>query len=269
MTHDYEGTAKRTFQAAVVHLLETEYAMLGSRRILELLAKDVQALTEQFFPASEHLSSGWMVFTGTKASGRKAHPGKSAADYDLVTLAWPVLLPEDIERLARMPHGRAGAQARSALLRDRLVRLVEYGWRHPAGPVLLTTADLAAMLRLSPVQVSQLLSEARSSTGKPLLTKGYYFDQGMRPTHKGDVIALYEAGVDETAIAHQTGHAQASVGHYIRDYERVKLLLTHRTPLERIAYLIGMQPNVVKAHADLVRQYHPQLAPEELVPPQP
>ena len=40
-------------------------------------------------------------------------------------------------------------------------------------------------------------------------------------------------------------------------------------PLERIAYLIGMQPNVVKAHADLVCQYHPQLAPEELANPQP
>lgn len=266
---EYVGTAQRTFKAAVIHLLETEYGLLGSRRVLDLLAGDLQALAEQFYPAPDHVPSGWLVFTGTKADGRKAYPGQSAADYELVTLAWPVLLAEDLERLATLPRGREGAQARSALLQQRLVRLVEYGWQHPAGPVLLTQADLAAMLNLMPTRVSELLAEARRTTGKPLLTKGYYFDQGMRPTHKDEIIALYEAGLDEADIARQTGHAQVSVGRYIRDYERVKLLLTHQTPVERIPQLIGMQPNVAKAYVGLVYQYHPELRPEDMSPPQP
>ena len=263
MSQDYVGTSKRTFKAAVVHLLETNYGMLGSRRILNLLADDLQALVDQFYPAPEHISSGWMVFTGTKAKGPKAHPGQSAGDYELVTLAWPVLLPEDVQGLASLPKGQAGARAKSALLLRRLVRIIEYGWQHPTGPVLLTRADLAAMLNLSTGRVGELLAEARRTTAKPLLTKGYYFDQGMRPTHKDQVIALYEAGLDETAIARQTGHAQTSVGRYIRDYERVKLLLTHQTPVERIPQLIGMQPNVVRAHAALVHQHHPGLFPED------
>lgn len=266
---NYVGTAQRTFKAAVVHLLETEYGLLGSRRVLDLLARDLQALAEQFYPAPDHIPSGWMVFTGTKASGRKAHPGKSAADYQLVTLAWPILLAEDLEQLATLPKGPEGAQARSALLQQRLVRIVEYGWQHPTGPVLLTLADLAAMLSLSPVRVSELLGEARRTTGKPLLTKGYYFDQGMRPTHKDEIIALYEAGLDETNIARQTGHAQVSVGQYIRDYERVKLLLTHHTLVQRIPQLIGMQPNVARAYVELAYQYHPDLKPGEVSPPQP
>ena len=66
----------------------------------------------------------------------------------------------------------------------------------------LTLADLAAMLNLSTVQVSLLLKEARKTTGKPLLTKGYYFDQGVRPTHKDQIIALYESGADEADIAY-------------------------------------------------------------------
>jgi len=266
MTQEYVGTTKRTFQAAVVHLLETHYQVLGSRRILDLLADDLQELAEQFYPAPEHLSSGWMVFTGTKASGCKAHLGKSAADYELVTLAWPVLLPQDVQRLASLPRGQDKPQARSAWLQERLVRIIEYGWQHPAGPVLLSQADLAAMLNLSTVRVSELLAEARRSTGKPLMTKGYYFDQGMRPTHKNEVIALYEAGVDEPSIARQTDHAQTSVGRYIRDYERVKLLVAHQTPVERIPQLAGMQPNVVRAHLELVHQYHPELVPGELSP---
>ena len=99
-------------------------------------------------------------------------------------------------------------------------------------------------------------------------TKGYYFDQGMRPTHKNEVIALYEAGLDEVQIAHQLAHAQESVGQYIRDYERVKLLLSHETPVEHIPNLIGMQPNVTRAHVALVHQYHRDLGTEEMSLPQ-
>jgi hypothetical protein len=257
----YVGTAQRTFSQAIVRLLETSYRLLGSRRVLELLAQDVKVLAEQFYPVPEHLRSGWMVFTGVRASGPKARPGQSAADHELVTLAWPVLIKEDLDALARMPTGQAGKEARRALLQDRLMRIVEHGQQHPDGPVLLTLADLGAMLNLTTVQVSQLLKAARKATAKPLLTKGYYFDQGLRPSHKDQIIALYEAGVDEADIARQTQHEPSSVGRYIRDYERVKLLLTNQTTIANIIYLTGMQPNVVKAYVGMVYQYHPDLAP--------
>ena len=264
----YVGATKRTFQHAVRHLLETDYGLMGSRRVLELLAEDLQRLVEQFYPVPERLTSGWMVLTGTKASGSKAYPGQSAGDHELVTLAWPVLLQEDFQRLASMPKGSAGTQARRKLLQQRLVRIVEYGWHHSEGPVLLALADLSGMTGLRTNQVSQLLAEARRTTGKPLLTKGYYFDQGRRPTHKAEIIALYEAGSDEADIARHSGHAQSSVGKYIRDYERVKLLWTYGTPVEHIGPLIDMQPSVVQAYAALVYQYHPELLPEKMSPAQ-
>ena len=264
----YRGTARRTFDQAVVHLLETGYKLVGSQRVLELMASDIQALVKQFYPELTHVPSGWLVFTGVKASGPKAHPGQSAADHELVTLAWPVLLAEDLQDLVALPRGKASKEKRQALLQKRLGRVVEYGWQHPQGPVLLTLADLACMFNLGRVQVSQLLKAARQATGKPLLTKGYYFDQGVRPTHKTEIIALYEAGLDEADIARQSQHQSASVGHYIRDYERVKLLIKHKSSVEQIVYLTGMRPNVVRAYAGMVYQYHPDLAPECVTPAQ-
>jgi len=260
----YVGTAQRTFQQALIHRLETDYALLGSRRVLELLADDVQRLVDEFYPVPQRLSSGWMVFAGTKAVGPKPHPGQSASQHTLVTLAWPVLLPEDLQQLATLPET---PQARREWWQRRLVRLVEYGWQHPDGPVLLTLADLAAMLGLTTGQVSPLLQEARRATGKPLPTKGYYFDQGMRPTHKGEIIALYEQGVDEAEIARRSGHASTSVGHYLRDYERVKLLLKRSIPVEQMPALLDLQPNVVRAYVDMVRKYHPNQAPETVSSP--
>ena len=260
----YVGSTKRTFQQAVLHLLETEYAVLGSRRVLDLLAQDVQRLVDEFYPAPQRLSGGWMVFTGTKANGHKPHPGQSAGDHDLVTLAWPVLLPEDLQQLATQPETQS---ARQQWFQRRLIRILEYGQSHPQGPVLLTLADLAAMLGLTTVQVSQLLAEAQRTTGKSLLTKGYYFDQGMRPTHKTEIIALYEQGVDEADIARQTGHAAPSVGQYIRDYERVRLLINRGIPQEQVSQLINIQPNVVNAYVKLIGQYHPDLATAAASPP--
>jgi len=168
---------------------------------------------EQFYPRSERLASGWMVFTGTRATGGKAHPGRSAGDYELVTLAWPVLLPEDI----RFRSQHADTQAnRPQWFQNRLVRLVEYGWQQPDGPVLLTQADLALMLGLTERKVSGWLEAARQATGKPLITKGYFFDQGSRPTHKEAVVASYESGLDEAEVARRCQHAPEAVGHYLR-----------------------------------------------------
>lgn len=266
MNRSYIGVQQRSFQSAVIHLLETDYGLVGSRRVIEMIAEDVGQLAVQFHPAQSCVQSGWLVFTGTKATGGKAHPGKSAGDYPLVTLSWPVLLPEDVQSMINLPPGQEGRRQQSELLKKRLQRLIEYGLNHPDGPVLLTTADLGLMLGRTSSQISRLVNELRQQTGQSLLTKGYYFDQGVRPTHKAEVIKLYEQGMDEADIAYHTRHAQSSVGRYIRDYERVKLLLKHAVSIEAIGPMIDMQPSVVQAYVNLIEQYHPDLLPVSKVP---
>jgi len=267
-TQAYVGTAKRTFTEAVVHLLQSQYALLGSDRILRMLAEDVQELVEQFYPTPAYLSSGWMLFTGTKAVGEKAYPGQPVSEHQLVTIPWPVCLPEDTVAMTELPPGQAGKQARRTLLQERLIRLIEHGWSHPDGPVVLTLADLSVMLGVNTVQLSLLLAETRKETGRPLLTMGYYFDQGMKPTHKGEIVGLYEQGLDEADIAHRTQHAQGSVGRYLRDYERVKLALQRQIAPEQISSLTGLQPAVANAYMRLVQEHHPDLLPCSQSPPQ-
>lgn len=267
MSSAYTGTRQRSFQHAARHLLETEYGFIQSRRVVDLLAADMESLANEFRPETATVPPGWLVFTGTKACGGKAHPGKSAGDYPLVTLAWPVLLPEDVAALEQMPPGQAGRGQQTALLKKRLQRIVTHGLTHPDGPVLLSCTDLGLMLGRTNGQISRLLGELRQETGQSLPTKGYYFDQGVRPTHKAEIVALYEQGLDEADIARQSHHAPSSVGRYLRDYERVKLLLRHAVSVDQISVMSGLQPSVVQAYVNLVRQYHPDLLPDsELAP---
>lgn len=259
MNTSYIGSGQRTFQQAVIRLLETEYGFLNSRRIMSMLAEDVEKLADTFHPEATCVSNGWLVFTGTKAVGGKARPGQSAADYQLVTLSWPVLLPEDIEATIQVPTGKERQRAQTELLKKRLQRIIEHGLEHPDGPVLLTCADLGLMLGQTDSKISYLLKQLRAETGKTLITKGYYFDQGMRPTHKAEIVALYEQGKDEADIARQSNHAQSSMGRYLRDYERVKLLVSHNMTAGQISPIAGLRPSVVNAYVKLVQKYHPNL----------
>ena len=254
--HPYLGATKRTFEQAVTRLLETGYSLLGSRRVLNMISKDIQGLVDEFYPVPERLSSGWMFFTGTKATKKKPHPGMTAGEFELVNIAWPILTTEDLKTLAKFPETKA---ARDQYNEKRLARIVNYGYHHPKGPVLLTLSDLATMLGLTTTLVCKLLKQARQNTGKPLLTKGLYFDIGMKPTHKAEVVELYEQGIDEADIARLLEHSQDSVGNYIRDYERVKLILKGNTPSEQISRLLNMQPGVVKAYVEMVNKYHPDI----------
>lgn len=266
----YVGSSKRTFATALDNLLAKDYALVGSKRVRQMMVEDILALVEQFYPPQERMRAGWVVFTGTKASGKKAYPGQEGGDHELVTISWPLLLPEDVQTLIAAPSGELGKQIRQRLLTKRLVRLVEHGRQHQQGPVLLTHADLSLLLGVDIRQIGQLLARARRETDQPLMTKGYFFDQGMRPTHKAQIIALYEKGTDEAEIAQRTHHSQRAVGHYIRDYERVKLLVERQIPLGEMAPLTGMTPAVVKAHWKLLQEHRPDLFAENgAKPPSP
>jgi hypothetical protein len=261
MNRNYVGVSQRTFQQAAIHLLETEYGLINSRRVLTMLAEEMAQLADQFHPTTSHVPPGWLVFTATRVTGRKAQPGQSAGDYPLVTLAWPVILAEDIEAIKQLPAGSEGQRRRTDLLKKRLQRLITHGLAQPDGPVVLTTADLALMLGLTTAQVSDYLIALRQETGLPLPTKGYFFDQGVRPTHKAQIIACYEQGMDEAHIARATNHAPRSVGRYLRDYERIRLLLRHHTAIAEIPLLTDLQPSVVSAYLALIEQFHPDLLP--------
>lgn len=256
-TQAYVGSLKRNFTSAFIHTMEENYGFMNSGRVLKMLAEDIQALVEQFYPKTERLEPGSILFTGTKAEGGKAFPGQDATALKSVTISWPLITTHDLEWRATKPDTKG---ERCKLTIHRIIRMIEHGQNHPDGPVLLTVADLAHLFDVSSAQISLWLKKARQQTGKPLLTKGYYFDQGMRPSHKAEIIELYEKGHDEADIARLSQHAQSSVGRYLRDYDRVKELCKMVTiPIEQFPRLLDMQPNVVNSYVELLRLYHPFL----------
>ncbi|MEW5995775.1 MAG: hypothetical protein AB1744_15465 [Candidatus Zixiibacteriota bacterium] len=67
MTHNqqirdrYESITKRDFKTALIRLLETSYKVLGSRRVLVMLADDIEQLQHEYYPPKNRLQMGDVV----------------------------------------------------------------------------------------------------------------------------------------------------------------------------------------------------------------
>lgn len=248
---------KRTFESALLHLLETDYGLLGGRRILNLLTEDVMTLVEEFYPTTERARRGMVIWTCTADEGKKAEPGKRTEEYKTVTVHLPLVTPADLQDRTdkksppQKRHARAAARDKKRLA--RLTKAAE------AQGGLLTIAELSVLLNKSYALTSQYVKAWTEESGETLPLKGYRMDQGSRPTHKGEIIRLYEQGVEPPDIARETRHSLKSVDRYLQDYERVKLLLTRGMAVEEISSTMGRGKSVVVEYIEIAREYHPEL----------
>jgi hypothetical protein len=253
----YASIEKRTFESALLHLLETEYGLLGGRRILQLLVEDVMGLMEEFYPSTEGVGSGTLIWTCTADEGKKAEPGKRTEEYKTATVRLPFVTRADLRTRTGQKTPRSKTQAvAKARDRRRMARMVKAAAEQGG---LLTIAELSVILNRSYEVTRQYVRQWEEETSELLPLKGYRMDQGSRPTHKKEIVRLYEQGLEPPDIARETGHSLKSVERYLKDHERVKLLLKRGTAVEEISGLIGRGKHVVLEYVELARQYHPDL----------
>ena len=253
---------KRTFASAVSHLLETAYRLLGGRRILALLAEAVEKLIQEFYPDTQPAASGTLVWSGTAAEGQKAQPGKRTEDYQTVTVLLPLGTAADVqaqsERRPAQDSVRATAEARQ---QAHLVRIVKAAAQQGG---LLTLVELRLILNrpYDAVRDSARAGEDTHDELRPF--KGLKLDQGSRPTHKGQITRLYEQGREPPDIARETEHSLTSVERYLKDYERVKLLLRDCRSADEISQLINRGKRVVLEYIEIAQKFHPELFAAEI-----
>jgi hypothetical protein len=253
----YASIGKRTFASALIHLLETEYRLLGGRRILALLAEDVAKLVQEFYPDTQKAPSGTLVWSCTADEGRKAQPGKRTEEYKTITVLLPLVTAADAQayHAPRPAQGtaRAAAEARN---QAHLVRIVKAAASQGG---LLTLVELSLILN-RPYEAVRDWARAWEDAHDELLPfKGLKMDQGSRPTHKGQITRLYEQGKEPPDIARETEHSLTSVDRYLKDYERVKLLLRGQHSADEISQLIDRGKRVVLEYIEIAREFHPEL----------
>jgi hypothetical protein len=257
--HDrFESIAKRDFKTALIRLLEQEYKILGSRRILVMLADDLEQLHQEYFPERNRLQFGDLVWQTTKDDGQRQSYGKKTEDYAVQTVILPLVRKEDIEkrifyRRGERNHTWQHTEERKLVQLERVVKSA----RSQGG--LLSGAEVALLLNLSLTTLGRYLRRYYERHREVLPMKGYVLDQGSNPTHKGIIIEMYEQAVSPADIVLKTGHTQEAVDRYIKGYDQVLALSRKKHDAVSISQITGRSINVVRQYLGLVNDFHPEL----------
>lgn len=253
----YESINKRNFRSALIHMLETEYKMLGSRKILEMLADDIEDLHRECYPSVDRVGFGEIVFRTTKDDGQRQSYGKKVEDYGSVTVILPLITKEDIERRIYYKKGDRNSNYEHREARDieTMVRLIK---STQAQGGLLTGAEVSVLMNRSLATIRKYLDAYREKTGDILPLKGYVLDQGSLPTHKGIIISLYEQGISPADIVLKTSHSQNAVDRYIKQYDQIRILIRKGLDEKAIKEITGRSMKTVKEYIKLYYDLNPR-----------
>lgn len=252
----YESIKKRNFRNAITNLLEREYKVLGSRKILDMLSDDIENLHRDFFPDKNKLGFGEIVFTTTKDDGQRQSYGKKIEDYATITVHLPLITQEDIERRIYFKKGDRNSNYKHREARDieTMVRLIKSA---KAQGGLLSGAELSILLNRTLGTIGKYLKAYRDKTGEILPLKGYVLDCGSLPTHKGIIISLYEQGISPAEIVLKTSHGQDAVDRYIKQYDQIKKLIKKGMDESSIKEITGRSMKVVREYIKLYKDLNP------------
>ncbi len=254
----YESIPKRSFKNALIRLLEEQFKILGSHKVLQLIADEILSLHKEFYPEVEEQSFGNIIWRTTSSDCKKPGYGKKVEDYEVKTVILPLVTEEDIEMRIKSFYGKPNRNYEKQAARDISVmaRLVKSAYAQGG---LLSGAELSVLLNRSLGTIGRYLKKYHETHNDILPTKGIILDQGSKPTHKAAIINLYEQGYPEVDIARLTDHEIESTSRYIKAYKNIKLLMEKGFNIMEMVRVSGLGRSTIIQYRDLVTLYHPGL----------
>lgn len=240
---------KRTFRGALIEMFEKDYKILGSHKVLEMIADDICQLRDEFYPRQDDRTYGSLAWVTTSSENVRPKLGQRVEDYKHRRVLLPLVHQDDVDALRR---GDKIAE------RDRIkiVRLAKEAERQGG---LLTLEELSLMLNRSLTCIVQRIREYQELAQEILPLKGNCMDIGCGTTHKKIIIELFERKVEPPEIAARVKHSLEAVDRYIKDYERIKFLARRGIDENEMALITGRGKTVIRQYMRIVKKYHPEI----------
>ncbi len=256
----YESIPKRNFRNGIIRLLEEQYKLIGSHKVLQMIADDIVALHQEFYPDIEHQRFGHIIWRTTGSNCKKPSYGTRVEDYEVKTVILPLVTEKDVEMRIQSFYGHSKGNENYTRQLERdievMARLVKSAYEQGG---LLSGAELSVLLNRSLTTIGRYIRIYHQTHDDILPTKGMILDQGSKPTHKAAILNLYEQGYPEVDIARLTNHTLESVGRYIKNYKRIKMLVEKGFSLMEMVRITGLGRSTVIQYRELLYQYHPNL----------
>jgi len=236
----YRSAHDRFLKPMIVNFLVHELRYLGPVTAANV-ADELIRIFEANAPQKDKLKHGQMLWNALDKNTRGDSKNRK---YKSVVLS--VVTDEDV---ALFEQGKSIREIRKQVI----ARLMEETYRQGG---ILSTRDVALILIQAEPAISNARIEYETEHQTVLPHPGVLHDMGPTITHKGIIVHKYVAEKKATnIIALETNHSQRAVDHYIRDYNRVKILLDDHKDLGFIHMATRIAKPVIAQYQAIFNQY--------------
>lgn len=235
---------KKTFASALSLFFQKQCPQMGGDLTREVLVRNIQQLVNEFFPSNTHLRMGQVMWPAVDEKETAAY-GKTIEKTKLKPVFIDLLSPEDIEALLQGEKKRKIRQQVS-------IRLFNQA---KAQGGVLTGVDVATMMRLSPVTISQYVREYEKENQTLVPRRGTIHDMGRSITHKKLIchkMIVEGKSVEETA--RETNHSPEAITRYVKDYKRILACLHQGLSPKDTAFVVKVSKNLVYEYLNLIQE---------------
>jgi predicted transcriptional regulator len=241
----YTPQTFKTFDGALFSFFERECPQIGGDRTRQVLVRCVHDMVRKFFPQTDHLEPGQIVWPTVHKDAKGAY-GKRIRDTELTTVVLDLVQGCDAADRA------AGKKLREMKI-EAVARMCQQSYEQDG---CMTNAELALLLKISPSTASKYISEWESAHGKILPRRGTIHDMGPTFTHKKiiiDKLFIEQKTVQQTA--RETFHSLEAIQRYILGFRQVLLCRQNDMNTEQIAYATRKSARLVREYENIIDEY--------------
>lgn len=234
---------KKGFHHALDSFFAENVPQLGGFLTRKAVVDKIVEMIESYYPSSERLKMGQMIWFAVHKD-EKAGYGKKLESCRQTPVILDVINHADISDLLNNIKKRERQK-------KVVVRLFRQAYEQDG---VLTNADVASIMRLSPATISKYVREYEKEHEVLIPRRGTIHDIGRSLTHKKIICKKYfYEGKSIEITARETYHTPQAVTRYINDFKRIRECLKAKWCIEKIAYTTGLSKNLTEEYVNMIK----------------
>ena len=235
----------KNFHGALSAFFQHECPQLGGIRTRQVLVQSISEMVNQFYPQTNHLRPGQTPWTAVHKDARGRY-GKKIEQTQLQPVILDIIKQDDARE-------RANGKKLRDIKQEATARLFTQAYEQDA---VLTNAEVAILLKISPSTVSKYVKTWEESSGNVLPRRGTIHDMGPTLTHKKIIIhKLFIEQKSVQQVSRETYHSFQAIQNYIDMFRRVVLCKKKGMNTEEIAYSVKKSQRLIKQYEEIIDNY--------------
>jgi len=238
----YGPLEKKTFRNVLSQFFTTEFPQIGGTMIIELVIDKIEELIEQYYPKTERLSMGQMLWFGIDENEKTAYQ-KSMNKLKIKPIILNLVTDSDIQAFKK--------NVSLKLIKMNLIaRLYQEAKEQGA---VLAESDLSVILHQCLATISKRTLDYEEQYQIILPRRGTIHDLGRSVSHKKLICKkrkLEKKSISQISL--ETNHSSQAVHRYTTDLERIEFCVKKNLSIGDISFVTKLSQSLILEYVDLI-----------------